>query len=556
MNSDFSYKLLQLRNSKNWTQEQLAEKCGVSRQAVAKWENGQCIPDLFKIAQLSDLFDVSILDLIPNNKKSNDINSCLIAIGKVFPLCFFANLTTNRYRMMNYEDWNSNDFKETGTFDEILQTGVFTVPDRIERFEFSKSFTRANLIKLYHQGRKTVSLKHKQTWTDNSVHWVETTVYFAENRVNDDVLCAVFGKIIDDEIEIQKQILAREKIIQTLTSDYSSTFLTNIDTGEIIYTLLDEKLLSTITNKNERTTNCYDPKLEAFFKENIHPDDYENYINSLKKETIIEHFKTQNAFSFTYRMLINDEYKYHITTIKKCDDYDVTHNYILAIRCIDSFLKQNNEMVEKKNDILKNVSHKIRNPLNVVMGMLRLLQQTENTELQNEFLQVAINSGNELTQALNSFFNQTINEVIKKDAGLTDVVDKSIEQLKNKRALLVDDVMVNNLIVQELLKNIGITSSIATNGEEAVNLLYDNPSGFYDFIIMDVGMPVLNGLEATKRIRKMKDKQKSSIPIIGLSAFDTDDDIQKAKKCGMNYYLLKPLNPTDLFNIILKIFFR
>lgn len=555
MLSDFSSKLLGLRNAKNWTQEQLAEKCGVSRQAVTKWENSQNFPDIFKIAQLAELFDVSISELIPNNKKTNDINSCLIAIGKVFPLCFFANLTTNRYRMINYETWNSNIFNESGVFDEIVQTEVFKVPDKTEKIEFSRAFTRSNLIQMYKQGRKTISLKHKHKWEDNTVHWVETTVCFADNRLNNDVLCVIFGKIIDEEVEIKKeiveskkQLIAREKIIKTLTSDYASTFLTNIDTGEIIYNLLDEELLKTITNKKELANNSQDPTLEDFYKKNIYPDDYENSIYNLKKETILEHFKTQKSYSFIYRFLVNDKYKYHITTIKKCDDYDVSHNYILAIRCIDDEIENNNEMLEKQQNILHNASDEIRNPLNVIMGMINLAQNTENRELINELLQVAINAGKDLNTAVNTFLHSASNEVVTPKNDYT----QNIEQLKNKRALLCDDVIFNNLIVQEILKSIGIFSNAVSNGAEAIELIKSTEPGNFDFIVMDISMPVMDGIEATKQIRKLKDKRKANIPIIGLSAFDSEDDIAKAKNAGMNEYLLKPLNTGEFFRVLLK----
>ena len=88
----------------------------------------------------------------------------------------------------------------------------------------------------------------------------------------------------------------------------------------------------------------------------------------------------------------------------------------------------------------------------------------------------------------------------------------------------------------------GFEVETAENGRKAVEMLCSSDSGHYDFIIMDIQMPVMNGWEASETIRKLTDPKLSEIPIIALSANAFESDKQMSAKAGMDAHLPKPIN--------------
>ena len=90
----------------------------------------------------------------------------------------------------------------------------------------------------------------------------------------------------------------------------------------------------------------------------------------------------------------------------------------------------------------------------------------------------------------------------------------------------------------------------AVNGKEAVDKLEQSSPGYYDLILMDVQMPVMNGYEAARSIRKLPRKDAESIPIIAMTADAFAEDIQRAQDAGMNAHVAKPLNINLLYQVL------
>jgi signal transduction histidine kinase/ActR/RegA family two-component response regulator len=119
--------------------------------------------------------------------------------------------------------------------------------------------------------------------------------------------------------------------------------------------------------------------------------------------------------------------------------------------------------------------------------------------------------------------------------------------LSSVRMLIAEDNPVNVMLMKKLLSKWGITPTIAENGERAVELVQ---YGNFDIILMDLQMPVMNGFDASKEIRKMRDHQKSGIPIIALTASALFDIRERVQESGMNDYVSKPFKPNELFEKI------
>ena len=122
-----------------------------------------------------------------------------------------------------------------------------------------------------------------------------------------------------------------------------------------------------------------------------------------------------------------------------------------------------------------------------------------------------------------------------------------------ERILLVEDNELNQEIAAEILQESGFTVEIAGNGKIAVEMLEKSQPGYYQLILMDVQMPVMNGYEATRAIRKLKDTQLAAIPILAMTANAFEEDKQEALKSGMNGHIAKPINIDNLMNTLKRV---
>lgn len=126
------------------------------------------------------------------------------------------------------------------------------------------------------------------------------------------------------------------------------------------------------------------------------------------------------------------------------------------------------------------------------------------------------------------------------------------DSLKGLKVLLVDDNEINIVVASKLLNKKGCIVRVAENGLKAVEMFASSKPGYFDIILMDLRMPVLDGLEATRRIREMNRDDAASIPIIAMTADAFADDRNKTKEAGMNDHVAKPIETTTLYDIISK----
>ncbi|MDO4501240.1 MAG: transporter substrate-binding domain-containing protein [Erysipelotrichaceae bacterium] len=120
------------------------------------------------------------------------------------------------------------------------------------------------------------------------------------------------------------------------------------------------------------------------------------------------------------------------------------------------------------------------------------------------------------------------------------------EMLAGKNVLLAEDNELNQEIAMEILKEVGLTVSCAFDGEECVNILKESEADTFDFILMDIQMPNMDGLSATETIRKLEDKAKANIPIIAMTANVFDTDKKRAYEVGMDGFTGKPIQINEL----------
>ncbi len=119
-----------------------------------------------------------------------------------------------------------------------------------------------------------------------------------------------------------------------------------------------------------------------------------------------------------------------------------------------------------------------------------------------------------------------------------------------KRILLVEDNELNREIASVILEEAGFLIECAPDGTDAVSMVGRSEEGYYDAVLMDVQMPVMNGYEATKEIRAMSRKDLKTLPIIAMTANAMEDDKEAALKSGMNAHVAKPLDVDLLMEVL------
>lgn len=124
---------------------------------------------------------------------------------------------------------------------------------------------------------------------------------------------------------------------------------------------------------------------------------------------------------------------------------------------------------------------------------------------------------------------------------------------KGKRLLVVEDNKLNREITVTILEQTGIITEQAEDGSVAVKMVQEAAPGYYDLILMDIQMPIMDGYEATKQIRALPDKRLAQLPIIAVSANAFEEDKKASLAAGMDGHIAKPINVPDLFAIMQKL---
>ena len=135
--------------------------------------------------------------------------------------------------------------------------------------------------------------------------------------------------------------------------------------------------------------------------------------------------------------------------------------------------------------------------------------------------------------------------ISRKESGDAPEID-----LTGRRVLLAEDMPVNAEIMMMVLGMQGMEAELAENGKIAVEKFESHTAGYYDVILMDMRMPEMDGLEATRTIRAMDREDAKKIPIIALTANAFDEDVQRSMQAGLNAHLSKPVEPENLFTTI------
>jgi CheY-like chemotaxis protein len=212
--------------------------------------------------------------------------------------------------------------------------------------------------------------------------------------------------------------------------------------------------------------------------------------------------------------------------------------------------RRNDMEITYKNDALNNplfiFRHELRTPLTIIFGMVNFLKKEPLTPDQKkhvEWISIAAkqlldleNSAQKLLKGIGSKNSKKTTKTIKNI--------KLLDQASTHRVLLVEDSLFIQVIHRKMLENIGYTVDVASDGKEAIKLSKNS----YDLILMDVGLPDINGIEATVEIRSRESKKR--VPIIALTTHDESNIHDQAISAGMDKIIQKPVTQENLKKII------
>ena len=126
----------------------------------------------------------------------------------------------------------------------------------------------------------------------------------------------------------------------------------------------------------------------------------------------------------------------------------------------------------------------------------------------------------------------------------------TLADFSGKRILLVEDIELNREIAEVILTEAGFTVESAPDGTDAVEMVRRSEEHYYDAVLMDVQMPIMDGYEATRTIRALPREDVKQLPIIAMTANALEEDKEAALKNGMNAHISKPLDMDVFINVL------
>ena len=209
-----------------------------------------------------------------------------------------------------------------------------------------------------------------------------------------------------------------------------------------------------------------------------------------------------------------------------------------------NILEKKLEAANKVDEFRKKSLRDLRTELNSAVGYAELCRR-HGSQMDLYLNNLGIVHGN-MERTISFALGESFNDE-------TDVIDDAqIDALQGKRVLLVDDNQLNREILEEVLLDHGLYVEKTNNGKEALSAVKEHDPGYYQFVLMDIEMPEMDGYEATLRIRKLPNRIRANIPIIALTSNAVSENRDRAFAVGMDGFLVKPINTSRLLSCLAK----
>lgn len=539
---------------------------------------------------------ISVLDVtdmvIERQKNDTRMNLIATAAGVTYSFIMEEDLTRNQVTIINNDGMiRKQDLTEV-PMDETLDNVLKTIPFKEEREEFIETFSRSSLYDAYESGKREIVMRLRQADQEGIIHWMELRNILVKNEL-DELYAIAMVRCIDDDIKQNLQFEAAKNAAEA-ANKAKSIFLfnmshdirtpmnailgfTDIARRNVKDSVKVEEYLSKIQIAEENLIGLLDHILEMARIENNRiviekkPADISDIVDRLmilieadakkKNQKLSGEMNVENTLIYrdveheteVYMNILTNAVKYtkpggivHFSFTQEPGETEDTC-YII-FRCVDTGIGISKEFLEHAFD---NFERERTSTDSGVSGTgLGLAIVKRLLDLMGGTVEIYSNPG---------FGTTVLTKIPHKLATWSDVhpeQPKAVEDqipLDGKQVLVVEDNLLNQEIAKDILTNFGMIPEVAENGQMACDMLLEKGAGYYDVVLMDVQMPVLNGYDATAKIRAFEDKKLAEIPILAMTANAFPEDMQNAKNAGMNGHIAKPINIPKLKQTIQKV---
>lgn len=519
----------------------------------------------------------------------------LTAAKTAFQMLISVNLTQNSCYMLEYNNFYTKSIPLNGVYDDLIKDASTTI-DPNYRGDFVKKFSRQSLLIAFTRGEKQVSMEIRQLGDDNIYHWNSTQVVMVENEYNDDILEISLTKNIDEERGVQEENLANERKAKELLefaldkaesaknakSDFMSKMSHDIRTP--MNAIIGMTELAKIHFDDAEKLKDYLNKIEISSKYLLKLINEVLDVNKIESgKFVLEEieFNLSNVIEDAVTIVqpkIQDKNQKFSLSITDNTNLNVVGDEQKLCQILINILENASKYTEPNGEISFNIC---RTDNDSSFGNYRFTIKYNGIGMKNEYIEHIFEP---FSRADDSRVNKTsgtglgltiVKNIIDMMGGKISVKselgkgscftidlclperksisqpesskpEESVKDFSGKKILLVEDNEINQKIAKEILEYLGTDVEIANNGREAVDILINKPPRYYSIIFIDIRMPIMYGLEATKLIRSSGKEYADCIPIIAMTADAFSEDVRKCRMAGMDSHLAKPISVEKL----------
>lgn len=536
-------------------------------------------------------------EYLEEQRTSLELAQLAAAARKAFQVLVAVNLTRNTYHTLDYDQVAEGRTVQTGFYDEMLfHQSELIEPD--SREAFIDKFSRQSLLEIYAQGQQERAMELRRWGKDDQYHWYYVQAVRVYSPQTDDVLQIVMCRCVDEGRRIQEENLKKEHAAKllledalqrvTLASRAKSDFLSRMShdirtpmnaimgMAELAGEHLSEpeKLkayLDKITFSGEHLLGLIDEVLDM------------NRIESGHLEIIESSFDLEKLMQNVIFMVQPMAQKKQLTLHMKLDAG--MHTYVrgdekrirqILVNILENGVKYTNSGGYIEVTVQELMwEHKV--------GTYRFQIKDNGIGMKQEYLEHIFEPfsraddtrtsqipgtglGMTIVSNLVHMMGGTLEVLSEYGQGSRFLITLQLEagepkeeeavsfsgrmEYKGMRILVAEDNAMNREIMEEMVTLLGATADLAEDGSQAVDAVIRHPAGYYDLILMDIHMPVMNGYEAARRIRGLGNIGFGEIPIFALTADAFAEDVKKARDAGMNGHLAKPLSIDRLRSVL------
>ncbi len=517
-----------------------------------------------------------VQDLKNERRLGHQVQAFAAAMGVEYPVAMDIDYLNDRYQIIEYDGAVNKITDKTGTVAELLQLGIDTIPDAAQAEAFRQLFNREAVIAAFRRGEKEISFKHRQKGDDGKEHWTETKAVCIE-CTDKTVHGIALSKCIDDAMrsealraEAEKANQAKSSFLLRMSHDIRTPLNGILGMIDIAEQYQDDKA---------KQAECRTKAKEAaqVLLELI------NEVLDMGKlqsgEIVLEHapFDLNDIVRSAFAVVQRQAERRGIEIVEEDYDAPITkfvgspvHLKRVLMNILSNAVKYNKEggkiflalRVAPMDDNRASVEFKCRDTgLGMTPEFVQHLFEpftqeaaTARSEYGGTGLGMAIaksivdKMGGTITVQSEKNVGSTFDVVVPleidhgRPADETEAAAEEVPSVQGMTLLLAEDNALNMEIAKFVLEQAGANLIEAKNGAEAVEAFAKSAPFAIDAVLMDIMMPVMDGYEATGRIRAMNRPDAASVPVIAMTANAFAEDRIAAKQAGMTEHLAKPLD--------------